>query len=222
MVTPFLPVLHYLFFVVVLWCALIDNCIGKQVFQRNRNAYKLRISPFVIIKNLSINIKIRMLWERKRETPATHRRRHPMETARRLPVSIRPPLAGFESRRLYAVRPDISYGGTVFYVWPNYLYIFRTFQGKLNSQVLNKKKSTLSNMSTISIADILELPVQERIRLVELIWDSVAALPEAVEISPALKAELEARLAEFEANPEAGYSWDQVKSHLKKGSWHTV
>jgi len=97
MVTPFLPVLHYFFFMVVLWCALIDNCIGKQVFQRNRNAYKLRISPFVIINNLSINIKIRMLWERKRETPAAHRRLHPMETARCLPGSIRAPLAGFES-----------------------------------------------------------------------------------------------------------------------------
>ncbi|MBS4097822.1 MAG: addiction module protein [Sulfuricella sp.] len=58
------------------------------------------------------------------------------------------------------------------------------------------------------------LPVQERIRLVELVWDSVAAVPEAVEISPALKAELEARLAEFEANPDAGYSWDQAKSRL--------
>ena len=77
-------------------------------------------------------------------------------------------------------------------------------------------------MSTISIADILELPVQERIRLVELIWDSVAAVPEAVEILPALKVELEARLVEFEADPEAGYCWDQVKSHLKEGSWRTV
>ena len=77
-------------------------------------------------------------------------------------------------------------------------------------------------MSTISIADILVLPVQKRIRLVELIWDSVAALPEAIKISPALKTELEARLAEFEANPEAGYCWDQVKSHLKEGSWRTV
>ncbi|MHB8321360.1 MAG: addiction module protein [Acidithiobacillus sp.] len=77
-------------------------------------------------------------------------------------------------------------------------------------------------MNNISIADILELPVQERIRLVELIWDSVAAVPEAVEISPALKVELEARLAEFEANPEAGYSWDQVKSSLKDGSWRTA
>lgn len=78
------------------------------------------------------------------------------------------------------------------------------------------------HMNNISIADILELPVQERIRLVELIWDSVAAVPEAVEVSPALKAELEARLVEFEANPEAGYSWDQVKSRLKDGSWRTA
>ncbi|MDP2786303.1 MAG: addiction module protein [Sulfurimicrobium sp.] len=69
-------------------------------------------------------------------------------------------------------------------------------------------------MNNISIADILELPVQERIRLVELIWDSVAAVPEGVKVSPALRAELEARLAEFEANPEAGYSWDQVKPRL--------
>lgn len=80
----------------------------------------------------------------------------------------------------------------------------------------------MSNMNNISIADILELPVQERIRLVELIWDSVAAVPEAVEVSPALKTELEARLAKFEANLEAGYSWDQVKSSLKDGSWRTA
>jgi len=77
-------------------------------------------------------------------------------------------------------------------------------------------------MNTISVSDILELPVQERIRLVELISDSIAAVPEAVEISPTLKAELESRLAEFEANPETGYSWDQVKSRLKDGSWRTA
>ncbi|MDQ3583510.1 MAG: addiction module protein [Pseudomonadota bacterium] len=32
------------------------------------------------------------------------------------------------------------------------------------------------------------------------------------------KAELEERLKEFEANPEAGYSWEQVKSHLRNGT----
>lgn len=77
-------------------------------------------------------------------------------------------------------------------------------------------------MNNISIADILELPIQERIRLVELIWDSVAAVPEAVQISPSLKAELETRFAEFELNPESGYSWDQVKSRLKDGSWRSA
>jgi len=81
---------------------------------------------------------------------------------------------------------------------------------------------TFPGMNTITIADILELPVQERIRLVELIWDSVAAVPEAVKISPALKIELEARLAEFVANPEAGYSWEQIKSRLKDGSWRSA
>lgn len=80
----------------------------------------------------------------------------------------------------------------------------------------------MRDMNNISIADILELPVQERIRLVELIWDSVAVVPDAVKVSSALKAELEARLAEFEANPEAGYSWDQVKSRLKDGSWRSA
>lgn len=77
-------------------------------------------------------------------------------------------------------------------------------------------------MNSISITDILELPVQERIRLAGLTWDSVAAAPEAVTVSPELKAELEARLAEFEANPEAGYSWDEVKSRLSNGSWRTA
>lgn len=77
-------------------------------------------------------------------------------------------------------------------------------------------------MNTISITDILKLPVQERIQLVELIWDSVSAVPEAVEVSPELKAELESRLIEFERNPDSGYSWDQVKSRLKDGSWRTA
>lgn len=77
-------------------------------------------------------------------------------------------------------------------------------------------------MKNISITDILKLSVQERIRLVELIWDSVAAVPDDVEISPELKAELEARLAEFEENPEAGFSWEQVKSRLNDGSWRSV
>ena len=75
-------------------------------------------------------------------------------------------------------------------------------------------------MKQISVADILELPVQERIQLVEVIWESIAAFPEAIEVSPELKTELQARLADFERHPEACYSWDKVPAHLKSGAWH--
>jgi putative addiction module component (TIGR02574 family) len=77
-------------------------------------------------------------------------------------------------------------------------------------------------MKQLPIAEILELPVQERIRLVELIWESVAAIPEAVKVSPELKVDLEERLRQFEADPEAGYSWDEVKARLKDGSWRSA
>lgn len=77
-------------------------------------------------------------------------------------------------------------------------------------------------MAHVSVADILELPVQERIHLVEMIWESIAAFPEAIEVSPELKSELNARLADFERDPEAGYSWDQVKTQLKNGSWRAA
>jgi len=83
-------------------------------------------------------------------------------------------------------------------------------------------RGSLRSMNQISVADILELPVQERIQLVEVIWESIAAVPQAIEFSPELKTELQERLADFERNPEAGYSWDQVKAHLKSGSWRTA
>ena len=77
-------------------------------------------------------------------------------------------------------------------------------------------------MNYISVAEILELPVQERIQLVELIWESIAAFPQAIAVSQELKADLNARLVEFELDPEAGYAWDQVKAQLKNGSWRTA
>ena len=69
-------------------------------------------------------------------------------------------------------------------------------------------------MKQLSVAEILELPVAERIRLVELIWDSIAAVPETVPVSEDLKAELDRRLAEFEANPEGGSPWEEVRQRI--------
>jgi putative addiction module component (TIGR02574 family) len=91
-----------------------------------------------------------------------------------------------------------------------------------NVNALTVVSGNLHLMNQISVADILELPVQERIQLVEVIWESIAAFSNSIEVSPELKSELQARLTDFERNPEAGYSWDQVKAHLKSGSWRTA
>jgi putative addiction module component (TIGR02574 family) len=69
-------------------------------------------------------------------------------------------------------------------------------------------------MDTLPVAEILELPVAERLRLLELIWDSIAQLPEAVSLSDELRTELEDCLAEFEANPEGGLPWDEVRESV--------
>ncbi len=76
-------------------------------------------------------------------------------------------------------------------------------------------------MKPFSVAEILELPVAEPIRLVELIWDSIAAVPEAVPVSEELKAELDRRLAEFEANPEGASPWGEVRERIVRGKWRT-
>lgn len=71
-------------------------------------------------------------------------------------------------------------------------------------------------MGKVSIADILELSVEERIRLVEQVWDSIAAHPESVEVTPEQRAELDRRLKAFEKNPSTGSPWEEVKERILK------
>ena len=68
------------------------------------------------------------------------------------------------------------------------------------------------------VAEILALPVQERVRLVEAIWDSISAVPEALPLTQWQREELDRRLAEFEADPEAGSTLEDVFARLRRGS----
>lgn len=43
----------------------------------------------------------------------------------------------------------------------------------------------------------------------------------AVPVPDELKAELDRRLAEFEANPEAGLPWEEVRGRIVQGRWRT-
>jgi len=66
----------------------------------------------------------------------------------------------------------------------------------------------------ISAADILELSVEERINLVGEIWDSIAAVPEQVEVSPEIRELLEKRLIDHRNNPKTGSPWKEVKARI--------
>ena len=67
-------------------------------------------------------------------------------------------------------------------------------------------------MNRPQLEEILQLSVEERIQLVEAIWDSVT--PESLPLTDAQRQELERRLTEFRKNPKAGRSWPDVRDSL--------
>lgn len=69
-------------------------------------------------------------------------------------------------------------------------------------------------MKPIRLADVLELPVPERLKLVEAIWDSIAEIPEAIALSESQRAELERRFEDYEKNPDAGSPWPEVRARI--------
>ncbi len=66
------------------------------------------------------------------------------------------------------------------------------------------------------VAEILALPVEDRVRLVEAIWDSISAVPDAITLTDRQKRELDKRLAEYEADPDAGSSLEEVFARIRR------
>jgi putative addiction module component (TIGR02574 family) len=59
-----------------------------------------------------------------------------------------------------------------------------------------------------------QLSVEEQIDYVQSLWDRIAASPDQVPISEWHREVLAERLQDYEANPEAGESWDVVRERL--------
>jgi putative addiction module component (TIGR02574 family) len=68
------------------------------------------------------------------------------------------------------------------------------------------------------VAEILALPVMERVQLVETIWDSISAVPEALPLTQWQREELDRRLAEYEADPDSGPTLEEVFARLRRAS----
>ncbi len=65
-------------------------------------------------------------------------------------------------------------------------------------------------MKRITATDTIELPIQERIQLVEDIWDTIAEKSESVELTEEEKRIIDERLAAYHKNPELGSPWESV------------
>ncbi len=72
-------------------------------------------------------------------------------------------------------------------------------------------------MKTITLEEVLQLPVPERIRVVETIWDSIVDHPESLPLTDEQMAELDRRIEAFEKDPAAGSSWAEVRGRIWPG-----
>jgi putative addiction module component (TIGR02574 family) len=55
-------------------------------------------------------------------------------------------------------------------------------------------------------------PIEDRIRLVQEVWDRLAGQGPQLELSETMKAEIDRRLAAHAADPTAAIPWEQVEA----------
>ncbi len=70
----------------------------------------------------------------------------------------------------------------------------------------------------MEMKDILNLSVTERMFMVEAIWDSIINDPksENLEVSDAIKKELDNRIKSHLKNPTQGSTWEEAKARILK------
>ena len=67
---------------------------------------------------------------------------------------------------------------------------------------------------SIKSLGIDRLSVEERLALVEELWDSIAESSADIPLTDAQRAELDRRLAEHEADPDDVVPWEDVKASI--------
>lgn len=65
-------------------------------------------------------------------------------------------------------------------------------------------------------ANLRNLPLDERIRLVEDLWDSIASDQKVLPLTPAQAAELDRRIDAYEADGDTGRRADEVIADIRK------
>lgn len=65
---------------------------------------------------------------------------------------------------------------------------------------------------TATLNQITALSIEDRIHLVQAIWDSINAESEQLELTETQRQELARRLEDHEANPSAVIPWEEVRT----------
>jgi putative addiction module component (TIGR02574 family) len=68
---------------------------------------------------------------------------------------------------------------------------------------------------TATLKEIVSLKIEERIRLVQAIWDSIAAEQAYGDLTEHQKKELDHRIDDYELNPDNVLTWEEIKASVK-------
>lgn len=69
-----------------------------------------------------------------------------------------------------------------------------------------------------TVEEISELTVDERLRIIEAVWDTIASKPEALGLTDVQRAELQRRMSARDANPNDVVSWPEVRARALAGA----
>ncbi|WP_204102854.1 MULTISPECIES: addiction module protein [Spirulina sp. CCY15215] len=69
---------------------------------------------------------------------------------------------------------------------------------------------------TATLNEIASLSIEERIDLVQAIWDGIAAEQIYLDLTETQKQELDRRIEDSEANPENVMTWEEIKGYIKE------
>ena len=71
-------------------------------------------------------------------------------------------------------------------------------------------------MDTNLTKQVLNLPLPERLALVQEVWDSILSNPDAVPLTEAQRAELDRRVTHYEEDPGSARPWEEVRDQIWK------
>jgi putative addiction module component (TIGR02574 family) len=68
---------------------------------------------------------------------------------------------------------------------------------------------------SVSREELRNLPLAERLDLVEDLWDSIAQESEQLTLTPAQVEELDRRFADYQKNPDEGVAWEEIRDRVR-------